>query len=51
MRKDPDVQTLYEEIFQDCGNFFFILPHFRPFIESLAAVISHIYHICENFIQ
>ena len=45
MRKDPDVQTLSEEIFQDLGNFLYILPRFSPIIELLAAVISN---ICGN---
>ena len=30
MRKDPDVQTLSEGIFQDWENLLSILPHFSP---------------------
>ena len=48
MRKDPDDQTLSEEIFQDRGNFLSILTLFSPIVESLASVILH---ICGNIIQ
>ena len=41
MRKDPDVQTLSEEIFMDWRNFLSILPRFPPINELLAVVISH----------